>query len=599
MTTVIQHCRVEYVGNAATVNFAVDFEFGDDDELLVYLGDVLQTLTTHYSVSGGDGSTGTVTFNTAPANLVDVVIIGDPEVTQETDYTPNDPFPAQSHEAALDKLTRIVRRRDDIGNRSFRLSDTQTGDIDLEIPEPDALKYWRWNAAADAIQFVALTNASDLVYNDLINEDTTLDVPADYADIKAAFTYLADKTIASGVTVTIQVADGTHDYSGVGTVNMNHPQGKQIRVLGDTTTPTNCVIDVGDSTSTAFLTDAGNILGLFDGFWVKHNSQKTATHGDNWDSSSTGILADDGGSIYCGSAIVVSDFFYGISARQRAYVQCRDSVVYNAGDVGIWAFQDSFIDAIGAEAYNCQNDANGLGSGFTAEYGSFILGTDTLSHDNYFNGFTCRSNSSMRLLDSVSHTNTKNGYFTSDSAHLQLGGSNTYGNGEWGVRTTQNSFFSATGGMTFVGAPNTLGDISNNILLGSNDDGEAQVAADENGPIYYKTKGGGSHYFETAADKIQFEVENSAGTTVNRPAARGSITGEAPRFSAVGADANLYLDLYGKGTGSPRTQASTTSKPAMNIPHGGTPASPVDGDIWTTTAGLFVRINGVTVGPLT
>lgn len=37
----------------------------------------------------------------------------------------------------------------------------------------------------------------------------------------------------------------------------------------------------------------------------------------------------------------------------------------------------------------------------------------------------------------------------------------------------------------------------------------------------------------------------------------------------------------------------------MRIPHGAAPTSPVNGDVWTTTAGIFVRVNGVTVGPLT
>ena len=37
----------------------------------------------------------------------------------------------------------------------------------------------------------------------------------------------------------------------------------------------------------------------------------------------------------------------------------------------------------------------------------------------------------------------------------------------------------------------------------------------------------------------------------------------------------------------------------IRIPHGIAPVSPVNGDIWTTTSGLFVHINGSTVGPLT
>lgn len=43
---------------------------------------------------------------------------------------------------------------------------------------------------------------------------------------------------------------------------------------------------------------------------------------------------------------------------------------------------------------------------------------------------------------------------------------------------------------------------------------------------------------------------------------------------------------------------STTSAAAINIPEGSVPSAPVNGDMWTTTAGLFVQIGGATVGPL-
>src|SRR5208337_3779655 len=45
------------------------------------------------------------------------------------------------------------------------------------------------------------------------------------------------------------------------------------------------------------------------------------------------------------------------------------------------------------------------------------------------------------------------------------------------------------------------------------------------------------------------------------------------------------------------TIASVTGTAGINVPHGTAPTSPVNGDVWTTTAGLFARINGVTVGP--
>jgi hypothetical protein len=42
------------------------------------------------------------------------------------------------------------------------------------------------------------------------------------------------------------------------------------------------------------------------------------------------------------------------------------------------------------------------------------------------------------------------------------------------------------------------------------------------------------------------------------------------------------------------TTASLTGQAGLNIPHGTAPTSPVNGDMWTTTGGAFVRINGVT-----
>jgi hypothetical protein len=49
---------------------------------------------------------------------------------------------------------------------------------------------------------------------------------------------------------------------------------------------------------------------------------------------------------------------------------------------------------------------------------------------------------------------------------------------------------------------------------------------------------------------------------------------------------------------NPILNASTTNRASIRLPHGTAPTTPVNGDMWTTTAGLYVRINGVTVGPL-
>lgn len=63
----------------------------------------------------------------------------------------------------------------------------------------------------------------------------------------------------------------------------------------------------------------------------------------------------------------------------------------------------------------------------------------------------------------------------------------------------------------------------------------------------------------------------------------------------------LTLEVDDSGidvSGNIRAAASTTTISSLRLPHGSAPTSPVDGDMWTTTAGLYVRINGSTVGPL-
>jgi hypothetical protein len=44
--------------------------------------------------------------------------------------------------------------------------------------------------------------------------------------------------------------------------------------------------------------------------------------------------------------------------------------------------------------------------------------------------------------------------------------------------------------------------------------------------------------------------------------------------------------------------ASATGSAGFNIPPGAAPTTPVNGDIWETSAGIFARVNGATVGPL-
>jgi hypothetical protein len=65
-------------------------------------------------------------FVAAPASGVTVLIRRNMALTQSTDYVANDPFPAATHEDALDRLTFISQQIQEEVNRSIKLSRTNT-----------------------------------------------------------------------------------------------------------------------------------------------------------------------------------------------------------------------------------------------------------------------------------------------------------------------------------------------------------------------------------------------------------------------------------------------------------------------------------------
>lgn len=141
MTVSSEVNRKEYAGDDSTVAFPTTFNFALDGDLKVILVSALgvetvQTITTHYTVTGaGSDSGGTVTMITAPATGEELVIVRDVALTQGADYVPNDPFPAETHEDALDRLTYIVQQLSTVLARTLRLPDGETdSNVDMELP---------------------------------------------------------------------------------------------------------------------------------------------------------------------------------------------------------------------------------------------------------------------------------------------------------------------------------------------------------------------------------------------------------------------------------------------------------------------------------
>ena len=135
MTISSETTKVSYSGNASTTAFAYTFKITASTDLKVYIRSSagVETLkaegtgSANYGVSGvGESTGGNVTFVTAPASGETVVILRDTPKTQATDYTENAPFPADSHEAALDKVTVITQEMQEELDRTLKVSRTSS-----------------------------------------------------------------------------------------------------------------------------------------------------------------------------------------------------------------------------------------------------------------------------------------------------------------------------------------------------------------------------------------------------------------------------------------------------------------------------------------
>lgn len=109
--------RWDYIGDNIVTSFPFDNLVIKDTDLRVYLDNVLQTITVDYTVTGAGTDAGSVDFLIAPAAAVAVAIVRKTARDQLTAYPTNGPFPAKSHEAAIDKLTVIVQEDEEDHNK--------------------------------------------------------------------------------------------------------------------------------------------------------------------------------------------------------------------------------------------------------------------------------------------------------------------------------------------------------------------------------------------------------------------------------------------------------------------------------------------------
>ena len=156
MTVSSTTTKVSYSGNGSTTVFAYTFKIFADADLTVIVrtdstgAEVTKTLTTHYTVSGaGNTNGGNVTFGTAPASGETVVIKRNLALTQSTDYTPNDPFPAASHEDALDRQMFVAQQQEERFARALVFPETDTASTTIPSSVARADKFLGFDSSGN------------------------------------------------------------------------------------------------------------------------------------------------------------------------------------------------------------------------------------------------------------------------------------------------------------------------------------------------------------------------------------------------------------------------------------------------------------------
>lgn len=228
--------RRTYNGDGVSVNFATPY-FLVNADLKVYVGGVLKTITTDYTVTGaGVTAGGTVTFLSAPAaGTGNVIIIREPDQLQSSQLPSNDPFPSKTVETMIDKLTMIVQRLFDKLTRTLTLSDTDSSSVSLTLPPASALKFFRWNASANAIENVdiltlgAFSTASPsfsgtLTHSgDIVLSGTGKRITGDFSNATVANRLLFQTTTSNANTSVSAIPNGTSTFSSFVAENSSTP----------------------------------------------------------------------------------------------------------------------------------------------------------------------------------------------------------------------------------------------------------------------------------------------------------------------------------------------------------------------------------------
>ena len=169
--------RIYYTATSGQTVFLVPFAFFDDGDLLVYVNDVLKTITTDYTVSGSGASEAAsrkVTFVTGLTVSDRVAIIRDIPIERTTDFPNSGPLQIPSLNTQLDKLFAIQQQIESLIERTLRLNDADaTANVNIPAAAARASKFLAFDAAGAPTVADAVTEVPVSVFMQTVLDDAS------------------------------------------------------------------------------------------------------------------------------------------------------------------------------------------------------------------------------------------------------------------------------------------------------------------------------------------------------------------------------------------------------------------------------------------
>lgn len=335
-------------------SFAVPFEFFDNADLNVYIDGTLKTITTHYTVSGGDGSTGTVSMSvTGGTGGSTVVITRDIELERTTDFPVSGAFNIVALNTELDRLIAVAADLDDRASRALQLTDFDAA-VSLVLPEVDTRKgkTLAFNASSGAVE--AGPSISDVQTVSAASTDIAL-----LADIQ-------DGTTATNAITT--VASNNSNISTVAGISAN-----VTTVAGNNSNVTTVATDLSGSDTIGTVAGSISNVNTVGGSIANVNTVATDLSGSN----NIGAVVTN---------IANINTVGGISSNVSTVAGISSNVTTLAGissDITAVANVDTELTAVSAKITEVQTVANDLNESISEietvandlTSGSFIAGT--------------------------------------------------------------------------------------------------------------------------------------------------------------------------------------------------------------------------------